>query len=180
MDLSKISSKYSVSMLSDNDIDQIYDLCVGNPMFYRYCPPAVTRESIRKDMAALPPRMTFEDKFYIGFWAGETLIAIMDLILHYPNRETAFVGLFMVSASSQGEGVGSEIIRDFCGYAWELGFRAVRLGYVKGNPQSRGFWLKNGFVPTGVEYQTDGYTVVVLQRQLVETTRRNASVSEKS
>lgn len=166
MDYSKLSSRFSVRILTETNIDQIFSLSAGNPMFYRYCPPFVTKESIRADMVKLPPRTTPEDKFYLGFWEGETLIAILDLILHYPNRETAFVGMFMVSATKQGQGVGSGIVGELCASLREQGFRFVRLGYAKGNPQSRGFWLKNGFLPTGVEYQTDGYVVVVLERRL--------------
>ncbi len=40
------------------------------------------------------------------------LIAVMDLILKYPNDETAFIGLFMVDSASQGKGTGTAIIEE--------------------------------------------------------------------
>ena len=48
----------------------------------------------------------------------------------------------------------------------ECGFSYVRLCFAKGNPQSEHFWMKNGFERTGVEAQNEGYTVVVLEKEL--------------
>ena len=166
MDISQLSPKYKIRKLTEADIDSIYALSISNPLFYQHCPPYVTRERILKEMYALPPRTTYGDKYYIGFWNDEELIAVMDLILNYPNIETAFIGLFMMIASKQGVGIGSNIITDLCEYLKSLGYRYVRLGYTKGNPQSQAFWTKNLFISIGIEYETDGYIVVVLQRSL--------------
>ena len=42
----------------------------------------------------------------------------------------------------------------------------MRLGYIKGNQESERFWTKNNFIPTGIESETDYYTIVVMQRDL--------------
>lgn len=49
MRISEISSQYQVRKLEEGDIDSVYELSVGNPLFYRYCPPYVTKESIREE-----------------------------------------------------------------------------------------------------------------------------------
>lgn len=170
MNLYALSSVYSVRKLGEEDIDRIYELSLGNPMFYRFCPPDVTRESIRADLKALPPRTTYEDKFYVGFFDGALLVAVMDLILHYPNEKTAFVGLFMVAKEYQGRGVGSWIVRECFDYLNTQGFSAIRLCFAKGNPQSEAFWRKNGLVPTGLEVPYENYTAVVMERELKRTT----------
>ena len=46
------------------------------------------------------------------------------------------------------------------------GVREVRLGRIIGNPQSEGFWRACGFRDTGLSYDTDGYTVVVMSKML--------------
>lgn len=166
MNLSSLSEEYTVRKLEHGDIDRIFLLCNGNPLFYRYCPPAVTRESIAEDMRALPPGKTAQDKFYFGFWRESDLIAVMDLILSYPNRETAFIGFFMVEQREQKRGIGTGIVSYICQRLKEEGFSFVRLGYAKGNPQSRAFWLKNGFRETGVVCENPGYTVIVLEKEL--------------
>lgn len=67
MNIAELSLQYKVRKLTENDVDCIYKLSVENPMFYQYCPPFVKKESILEDMKALPPRTTYEDKFYVGF-----------------------------------------------------------------------------------------------------------------
>lgn len=166
MKISEISTKYAVRKMQQEDIDIIYELSVGNPMFFRYCPPYVTRESIISDMEALPPHCTKEQKYYIGFFAEEKLIAIMDLIDGYPRADIAYIGLFMVNKDAQGKGVGSEIIHESLEYLKHRNFSAVQLAYAKGNPQSEAFWKKNGFVPTGKETDHGEYYTISMEKKL--------------
>lgn len=168
MNVTGLSSQYTVRRMTESDIDRIYELSVGNPLFYQYCPPFVTKESIRKDMEALPPGTTGEDKFYVGFFEDGRLIAVMDLVLNYPDARTSFIGLFMMAREKQGQGIGSRIVSGCASYIRSLGYEFIRLGYAKGNPQSESFWKKNGFAETGVEADNGAYTVVVMQRCLQE------------
>lgn len=166
MNLQSLSTKYLVKRIEDADISDVFALCEGNPLYYQYCPPFVTPESIKSDMLALPPGKTMEDKYYLGFYLGDQLIAIMDLIDGYPNAETAFIGFFMMDQRWQGKHIGTEIITEACSYLKEAGFSEVRLGYAKGNFQSEAFWFKNCFEKTGVEKQADNYVSVLMLRRL--------------
>ena len=71
-----------VRRLTEADAAQVCTLMQGNPLFYRYHPPQPTPESIRTDMTALPPGKAMEDKWFVGFYDGDCLIAVMDLILN--------------------------------------------------------------------------------------------------
>ena len=166
MKLSLLSSKYRVEPLKESDIPQIYELCKENELYYHYAPPFVTEQNIKEDMEALPEGKTLEDKFYIGFWDGDQLVAIMDLISGYPDKVTAFIGFFMVDVKYQKRNIGSKIITEVCDYLKEE-FSFVRLAYVNGNKQSESFWLKNGFEKTGRVVQKEHYEVVLMQRQLL-------------
>ncbi len=161
-----LSEQYNVRMLTGTDVAAVYALCKENTLYYQYCPPFVTADSIRADMKALPPRKTMEDKYYLGFYEGETLVAVMDLILGFPNDETAFVGFFMMNKEFQDKGIGTALMKEVYECLKKSGFQFVRLCFAKGNPQSEYFWVKNGFVPTGVEAQNEGYVAVVLQKEL--------------
>lgn len=173
MDLSKLSLQYTVRKLNAEDVDSVYELASGNPMYYRYCPPFATQESILRDMKALPPRTTAADKFYIGFWEVGKLVAVMDLILNYPDTQTAFIGFFMMSREKQGMGIGSRIVQECFCCLKSLDYHFIRLGFAKGNFQSEAFWKKNGFeetgIETGVETENGGYTVVVLKKDINQT-----------
>ena len=68
MNISELSSEYEVRRLTEDDVDIVYQLSLGNPMYFEYCPPAVTKESIIQDMSALPPRTTKKRKVLCGIF----------------------------------------------------------------------------------------------------------------
>lgn len=166
MDIKNFSQEYNVRKLEEKDIPVVYSLCTPNVTYYEYCPPFVTEDSIRKDMNALPPKKTKQDKYYVGYFKDNKLIAVMDFIDAYPEPTVAFIGFFMTDVSVHRKGIGSAIVSELCCYLKQLQYKAIRLGWVEGNRQSEGFWHKNGFVETGTRQETGEYTVVVAQRNL--------------
>lgn len=145
MELSSLSSRFAVRRLCEADLDAAFALMRKNTVFYQYHPPLVTKESILSDMQALPPRKTLADKYYVGFWDAQTLVAVMDMILSYPEEDIAWIGFFMMDVRYQGQGIGSKLIQELCARLRASGYRAVRLGVDRGNPQSFAFWKKNHF-----------------------------------
>ncbi len=166
MDVSLFSNQYLVRKLRADDTAAIYTLCCKNSLYYQYCPPFVSEQSIIDDMNALPPNKEMCDKYYLGFYDREKLTAVMDFIMAYPDESTAFIGFFMTDVSVQNTGTGSKIINDMCAYLARIGVANVRLGWVKGNSQAEHFWHKNGFRETGAICDTENYTVIVAQRSL--------------
>ena len=167
MDIKELSSKYVVKKLENRDIHDIYNLCRENKLYYEYCPPMVSEESIKKDMTALPPNTRKDNKFYIGFYAEGKLIAIMDLIDRYPEKDIAYIGFFMTDVAIQKRGIGSEIISDVCAHLGQQGFAFVRLAWVKGNPQAEHFWLKNGFSVLKETTSNVADSVILAERCLI-------------
>ena len=165
--INKLSKNYIVKLLYNKDVAAVYSLCSKNTLYYDFCPPFVTPESIKADMTALPPGKRREDKFYLGYYDNDYLIAVMDLILGYPDEETAYVGFFMTDVSVQGKGVGSAIISEMSQFICSQGYSNIQLGWVKDNPQAEHFWHKNGFKETGKMYDMDDYIVVGARRNIV-------------
>ena len=142
MDELLFSKKYYVRKLQKNDIDQIYDLCSKNYLYYQYRPPYVTRKSIESDMVALPDNVDFKDKYYVGYFKNEKLIAVLDLIDGYPKKDIVFIGFFMMVISIQKNGVGSAIVNELIDYLTTLKYKEVRLGWINGNLQADTFGLR--------------------------------------
>ncbi len=46
MIVEEFSNKYKVRLLTCNDINEIYELERKNTLYYEFCPPFVTRQSI--------------------------------------------------------------------------------------------------------------------------------------
>ncbi len=166
MNIALLSEKYEVKKITETDIESVLNICNSNKMYYKFCPPNACRESIKSDLKALPPGKKHKDKYYIGFFENEKLIAVMDLISKYPNDETAYIGFFMMNSELQGMGIGTFIITDCLEYLKSIKFKKAQLGYVKNNNQAKSFWNKNKFLPTGIEKKQELYTVVVMEKLL--------------
>lgn len=166
IDIQSFSGQYIVRRVEKKDLPDVYALCSKNSLYYKYCPPTVTEQSIIDDMNALPTNKSIHDKYYLGYFDSDKLIAVMDLIMAYPDEKTAFIGFFMTDISVQNCGIGSKIIDELCSYLKTLALSGVQLGWVKENPQAEHFWHKNKFKETGISYDTDNYTVIVGHRVL--------------
>ena len=167
LDPAMFSDEYAVRELAQADVPAVLRLMQGNPLYFQYCggDAVPTEQSILRDMSIVPGKKTLEDKYYVGFYQGETLTAIMDLIDGYPEEDIAFVGFFMMNISLQGTGEGTKIISRLCQTLKAMGIGRVRLGIDKGNPQSTHFWKKNGFQVIREVSQGDGI-ILLAERSL--------------
>ena len=107
MGVKAFSDKYVVRALTEEDVEEVYSLLSKNALYYEYCSPFVTRQRILNDMNALPSGKTIDDKYYIGFYQKDKLIAVLDLIDSYPEKKMAYISFFMTDVSVQNNGAGT-------------------------------------------------------------------------
>lgn len=43
-------------------------------------------------LVSLPPKVKIDDKYFVGYFESDKLIAVMDLIDGYPDKKTALLG----------------------------------------------------------------------------------------
>ena len=135
-----LSSVYKVRKIEQEDLEVVYELCKGNPIYYDFMKEDVARAHIAHDLTALPPGSLLENKCYVGYYEGEVLIAVLEMIGAYADEETVFIRFFMMDAVQQGKGIGSTIVEAVIAYVKAQGYRNIVLSYVEGNEQSRCFW----------------------------------------
>jgi RimJ/RimL family protein N-acetyltransferase len=164
MDIKLLSSKYKIRVLNKEDVSIIYSLLSENTEFFRHCPPFVTYDSIISDMHALPPKKTMDDKYYIGYFLEDELVAVMDLIDNCPKKDSVFIGFFMVKKSLHRNGVGKSIINELIRYLNSMNYKEVRLGCIESNIVAYKFWSNLGFIDTSLKNVTDLYTVNILKK----------------
>ena len=167
MDISRLSSHYKIRVLTVSDVGIILDLCQQNTFFYEYTEAQPTSEQILDDMKQTPPGIDMSAKYYVGFFEGQDLVAVMDLIDGYPTPEIAYIGFFMMNRQYQGKHIGSAIIGEVADYLRSIGKTAIRLAIDKGNPQSAYFWKKNGFKIIS-EADVNGWIKLVAEKPLPE------------
>jgi len=166
LNLSQLSTRYRIKKMGEEDASIILNLEYGNPLYFEYCPPEPSIATVLNDLKALPDGKNYDDKFYIGFFNNDSLVAIMDFIVSFPEEDTIFIGLFMMDIKESGKGKGSAIINEILTEFRREGYKKVRLAYMKGNPQSRRFWEKCGFTETGIEKENNHGIAVVLEKIL--------------
>ena len=128
-------------------------------------PAEIITDAVSDKMRNTPPGITLSDKYFFGFFEGQELIAVMDLIDGYPKPENAYIGFFMMNQEYQGQQIGSAIIGETTDYLRKTGKTAIRLAIDKGNPQSSHFWKKNGFKVIS-EVDVNGWTKLVAEKPL--------------
>lgn len=165
MNLHDLSKQYEVKKIASQDIPAVYKLCSGNPDYYRFMNLQPTPENLTEVITVLPPGKKLEDKYFVGFWEGGSLLAILDLILDYPVEKTVFVGWFMLEKARQGDGVGSALMREILEALHCAGMKKVRLGCIKSNRRAYEFWKKHGFTPIGEETEQKDDTIIAMERE---------------
>lgn len=165
--IEKISDTYTVRTITEADVPMLYAWMQRNDQYYRYCGGETSPGRIRQDLTLCPPGIPLAQKYYVGFFAAGTLVAVMDLVDGYPDADTVFIGFFMMNKSLQGRGVGTALVSEVLAYLTALGFAAVRLGIDKENPQSNHFWRKNGFTVLKEVPQARG-VILLAERRLMQ------------
>lgn len=77
IDISKLSSQYRVRRLDDSDADEVLSFCQKNTLYYQYCGAEITKEQVLNDLHITPPGIEISDKYYVGFFNGEEMVAIL-------------------------------------------------------------------------------------------------------
>lgn len=153
LDIQALATGYEVKRIAEDDITDVYRLCKTNKRYYRYMRSVPTRESLTEVISRIPGTAGKEDKYFVGFYEGEDLLAVMDLITGYPEVDDAFIGWFMVDRARQREGIGSQIFADVRAAMKSQGYDYLSLGCVKENKEAIAFWESQGFRITGQELQ---------------------------
>ncbi len=163
--ISDLTQRYQVDSMT-NHLEELAALYQENPQYFSSIGQEVPTENLWEDLVAVPAGKSSEDKCFLGFWDGDKLVAVLELVIDYPDENIAYVGLFMMSASRQRTGEGSRIMEEVFAWLRNDGYTWVELAYAYGNEQSENFWRKNGFVGNGEIRQQGDYYVVGMHRQL--------------
>ncbi len=164
--LVSLQGAYDVRELTPADLPEMLRVAKSNPFFYQYMRPDPTVENLAADLTALPPGRTPADKHFFGWFEGQRLVAMMDLIARHPQPDMAFIGWFILDGAMQGRGLGRRLIGETQTMLKRQGVTEVRLGRIQGNPQSEHFWHAAGFAENGLYYDTDQYRVIVMAKRL--------------
>ena len=83
--------------------------------------------------------------FCIGFTCKNTPVAFLSIIEEYPEKETLYIGLFLVDRQFKRKGIGTKIINSLINEAFKSDYQALRLSVQDNNMSGYSFWESLGF-----------------------------------
>ena len=145
LDIESLSTSHHVRSITPADISDIYALCKSNRKYYKSINSAPTVESLTEIISRVPEGVAEQNKYFVGFYNGEQLVSVLELITGYPESNDAFIGWFMVDGNFQRQGIGSQIFADVRAAVAAQGFDYMSLYCEKENAQAISFWKAQGF-----------------------------------
>lgn len=145
--------EYELHRGTEENLEDQYRVKQGNVAFFSKVQDApVTREECRADLKACPPDFPKERQNYWLVYEKRECIAILAYLEGYPDAETVYIGLLMVDAKRQKNGIGQKLNQACVRAAFQSGYRNIRLGCYRANENGYRFWQKNGYC---VEKETE-------------------------
>ena len=148
LDVNALSTSHDVRTITPAEISDVYGLCKSNQKYYTRLHDAPTVESLTRIISCVPEGAAGNDKHFVGFYDGEQLVAVLELITGYPESNDAFIGWFMVDAMFQRQGIGSQIFADVRAAVAAQGYDYLSLFCEKENDTAIAFWKAQGFRET--------------------------------
>lgn len=121
-------------------------------------------ESAEEALTIRPPGTEASQKFDLGLWEGDELVAFSDVIRGWPSEEIAYIGLLMTHGERHRTGLGQRMhlaVLDLVAGWPEI--TTLRLAIVATNKdEAEPFWRRLGYLPTGDEkpYETESLKTV--------------------
>ncbi|WP_198664533.1 GNAT family N-acetyltransferase [Jiangella endophytica] len=94
---------------------------------------------------ALPEGTSFDDKRLFTVRDGDKIVGLIDVVLGFPHRTAAAVGLFLVAPSHRGRGLGAAVANVLLAEAREGGIDTVTASAHDTWPQGQTFLRALGF-----------------------------------
>ena len=159
LNIETLSSDYDVRRISEADISDVYNLCRTNRRYYRSIKESPSKKRLTEVISELPETADYSQKYFVGFYSGDELYAILDLITGYPEKDDAFIGWFMVDETHHREGIGSQIFADVRAAMKAQGFDHLTLECPTASEDAKAFWESQGFSGTESS-EKEGVTVM--------------------
>ncbi len=130
--------------------------------------PSAT-EDVDDFFLGLPPGRGLEDKYPFGFFVGQCLVGVADVVRGWNAPNKAIIGLLLFAPDARSAGNGREACGMIERYIMEWhGVDTIRIAVVDCNTRALSFWRRNGFVETGErrskEFPYTGDRVVLEKR----------------
>ncbi|KRM87403.1 GNAT family N-acetyltransferase [Lacticaseibacillus thailandensis] len=132
------------------DRHTVLDLYQGAAEYFRNNgDPYPDRAMVEHDRTARPDNVPADQKHFGILQLAGANIGVLDLLDGYPDAQTVYIGLLLLPAQYQHQGLGTRVVTGLAQHFAAAGRRQLRVAVVTTNQAVRSFWLERGFQVVG-------------------------------
>lgn len=154
LDLGFDMDGYLVRILNESEISKLQKLFEESNDYFQII---LNRDTLPSDaefhFRHVPRGNTMEDKFIYGVFKTHELVGVMDLIRNYPDMDTWFLGLLILTPKERGSGLGKMTFEKVAEILRNNGVKKIRISVANQNTKAFNFWTKLGFTENGTGHE---------------------------
>ena len=132
----------------NNDIlkEEVLNIYIGNDYYFNKIlniPQSII--NVEQDITNIPDGVQKSQKNYKLVSFNNEILGAVDYITGYPEKNTIFIGLFIIKNNRHRQGFGGKIFDYLENLFKSEGFLKIRLGVIADNEIGFSFWKKRNF-----------------------------------
>jgi len=149
-ELRHILSVYEIVPITEDNYNDVLEVYETNQDFFLLTEGKRAELSdILSGITAVPEGFNLSDKHFVGIWRDGSIVAVLDLLVGFPDPNCVLIGLLLVHGGLKGRGIGTEIAKSILRASESICRNEVRLGVIDKNTRGIDFWTKMGFEQVG-------------------------------
>ncbi len=147
MILTNTTDGIRLERLSTKDIQAVAGIYRACDDYFRLLKGDIANpEDVADFFSSLPPNRTLQDKYSLGIFKESTLIGVIDIIVGYPEKDIAYIGLMLINPLARGNNVGRLAHKLLIDWLENKAIGEIQLSVVESNLGASTFWDKLGYV----------------------------------
>lgn len=137
---------YTVKRLTPADVDEILALQAKHSEYHQhYQTSPVTKADILAELETLPPKAVPEQKFYLGFYAQDELVVLVDLVLDHPQANCTWLGLVMTEKTKLRQHYATKVLTALRSALKREGYKELMTSSALSDVNAQAFLNAQGF-----------------------------------
>ena len=135
-----------ISVDNDKLKEEVLDIYIGNDYYFNKIlniPQNIA--NVEQDITNIPDGVQKSQKNYRLVSFNNEILGAVDYITGYPEKNTVFIGLFIIKNNKHRQGFGEKIFDYLENLFKSEGFLKIRLGVIADNEIGFSFWKKRNF-----------------------------------
>ena len=135
-----------ISVDNDKLKEEVLDIYIRNDYYFNKIlniPQKIT--NVEQDITNIPDGVQKSQKNYRLVSFNNEILGAVDYITGYPEKNTVFIGLFIIKNNRHRQGFGGKIFDYLENLFKSEGFLKIRLGVIADNEIGFSFWKKRNF-----------------------------------